>query len=401
MAVTVESGLVDDQDILSNERVIDMDPVIRELEVDLTQFTTMLMKVSSKAAYSSKVEWLEDQLFPRLTTLAASFVATAAATKIDVASGTGTYIRKGDILRIATTGEALAVTAAPATDNVGCLRSVGSVAAASAASGVDVLIIGNAAAQGATLGARKVLQRVAQYNYTQIFRHPYGFTNTLAASKLYGGPEPDKERRKKAVEHKRAIEYSLFWGARDVDTTVFSSTEPTFFMGGCVEYIASGMVKDAAGAMAALEFETYMRDGLQNGSSNKVLFAAPLLKQLISSYARDNWVRSTPNQKLWGIPVDTFISGVYGDSLPVIVKRDWNDFQTTLTQYGTFGFLIDMNDVTLRPLRSTQLLRNRQANDADETTEEYLTETSFQINNASPGVGNGHHMILKGATSVT
>ena len=41
---------------------------------------------------------------------------------------------------------------------------------------MDLVIIGNVSAQGATLGVRKVTKRVAQYNYTQIFRHPFGFT---------------------------------------------------------------------------------------------------------------------------------------------------------------------------------------------------------------------------------
>ena len=397
MAVTVATGLVDDSDITQNERVIDMAPEIAELEANLTQFTTMLMKVSSKAAFSSKVEWLEDQLFPRLSTLAAS--ATSAAGTIGVATGEGTFFRKGDIVRVATTGEALAVSAAPSTDTVGVIRSWGSTAAASAASGVDLVIIGNVSAQGATLGVRKVTKRVAQYNYTQIFRHPFGFTETLAASKLYGGPEPQKEARKKAVEHKRAIEYHLFFGGRDVDTSVFSSTEPTQGMGGLLEFTGSNQVKDPSGTMDKAEFENFMRDGLQSGSENKILFAAPLVKQIISGYARDNWVRSSPNDKIWGIPVDGFISGIYGDRIPVVVKRDWNEFQSTSSQYGSWAFLVDMQSVTLRPLRSTVLLKDRQAPDADETTQEYLTETSVQIEHGSPASGLGHHLIIKNATA--
>lgn len=397
MAVTVLSGLVDDSDIQASERVVDMAPEIANLEVDLTQFTTLLMKVASKPAFSSKVEWLEDQLFPRLTTLAASITSTA--TTATVASGDGSLIRKGDIIRIGTTGEAVAISAAPSTDTIGMVRSWGAAATASAASGVDLVIIGNVSAQGATLGTRKVTKRVAQYNYCQIFRHPYGFTNTLAASKLYGGPEPEKESRKKAVEHKRAIEYHLFWGGRDVDTTVFSATEPTFGMGGVYDYIGSNQVNDPSGQMTSTEFETFMRSGLQSGSMDKILFAAPLVKQVISAYARDNWVRSTPDTKLWGVPVDGFISGVYGDRIPVIVKRDWNEFQSSSSQFGSWAFLVDMQSVVLRPLRATSLLKNRQANDADESTHEYLTEVSFEIHQASPASGLGHHMLIKNATS--
>ena len=58
MAVGINTGLVDDSDILANERVIDMSDIVGQLETDMTQFTTALMKVRSKPATSSKVEWL-------------------------------------------------------------------------------------------------------------------------------------------------------------------------------------------------------------------------------------------------------------------------------------------------------------------------------------------------------
>jgi hypothetical protein len=103
-------------------------------------------------------------------------------------------------------------------------RRSGRVAFAAHTAGDQLLIVGNASAQGATLGTRKVTKRVAQFNYTMIQRNPYGFTRSLMASKLYGGPEPMKERKKKATEHKRAIEYTLFWGARALDTSGSSRT---------------------------------------------------------------------------------------------------------------------------------------------------------------------------------
>lgn len=394
MAVTINADLVDDQDILQNERVVDMDNEIAMLDTDLSQFTTLLMRVNSRPAISSKVEWLEDQLFPRLSSLSAS--ATSAAGTVAVATGEGTYFKLNDVFRVATTGEAMAVSAAPSSDTVGVIRSVGSVAAASAASGAELVIIGNASPQGAGLGKRAVTERVAQYNYTQIFRHPYGFTETLIASKLYGGNEPMKERKKKGIEHKRAIEYSLFWGARDFDSNGVSGSdaEPTQYMGGLFEYIST-LVKDPSGAMTKSEFEGFMRDGLSKGSNSKVLFASPLVAQILSEYPRDNWTHSRPDDRVWGVKVDGFVSGAYGYRVPVIVKRDWNDFGSTNSQYGSWAFLVDMGDVQLRPLRSTKLLLGRQNNDADTQIEEYLTELSVQVEQER------HHLIIKNATSST
>lgn len=397
MAVTINADLVDDSDILSNERVVDMDREIAMLHDDTTQFTTALQRVASKECHSSKIEWLEDQLFPRLSTLSAS--CTSAAGTIAVATDTGAYFRVGDVLRVASTGEALAVSAAPSTDTVGVIRSIGATGAASAASGVDVVIIGNASAQGASLGVRKVTERVAAYNYTQIFRHPYGFTNTLAASELYGGNEPMKERKKKAIEHKRAIEYSLFWGAREFDSNGVSGSdaEPTSYMGGLFEYISTN-VDDPSGAMTAAEFDSIMKDQLQHGSENKVLFVSPLVASILSGYGRDAWSPGTSDPddiSKWGVKVDAFISGAYGFRIPVVVKRDWNDFSSSASQYGSWAFLVDMGSVLFRPLRgrNTKLLLNRQGTSQDAVIEEYLTECSFQVEQEQK------HGLIKNATA--
>lgn len=55
---TINKGLVDDSDILSNERVVDMADKIAMLHDDTTQFTTLLQRVASKECHSSKIEWL-------------------------------------------------------------------------------------------------------------------------------------------------------------------------------------------------------------------------------------------------------------------------------------------------------------------------------------------------------
>src|SRR5579863_5864723 len=135
------------------------------LDPDESQFTTMLMMLGSSPAVREQINWLEDQLFPRLSSLAAS--ATSATTTITVTTGQGAYFRAKDIVRIAVSGEAFSVTSI-ATDTLTVVRGLGGVVAATAASGSDLLIVGNAATQGATLGTRHITKKVLGYNYTQI-----------------------------------------------------------------------------------------------------------------------------------------------------------------------------------------------------------------------------------------
>lgn len=364
-----------------------MSEIVGRLETDMTQFTTALMKVRSKPAHSSKVEWLEDRLFPRVSALAAS--ATSAASSIDVTTGEGVYFNVGDLVRNTLTGEAYEVTGVT-TDAVGITRSIGSVAAASSASaGAQLVIIGNASLQGATAPTSKVVERTAVFNYCQIFRLSYSFTRTLTQSNLYTGGEPNYERKKKGIEHKRQLESALFYGARDLDT---GGSEPQGFMGGLVEYLTSNL-HDAGGALTATELDTFLQTDLQYGGQNKVIFAAPTFSRVLSSYARDNWVRATPENSLWGVKVDAFISGAFGYQLPVFTKREWGEFSAASNGYGSRAFVVDMDKVRIRPLQNTVLLRNRQANDADRVTEEYLTETSFEIHNEAA------HAMIYGVTA--
>lgn len=387
MAVTVLSGLVDDQDILSNQRVVDMNDVIQMLDPDVSQFTTILMKLASKPANSTKIEWLEDQYFPRVTTLAAS--ATSAAGTISVASGTGAYFTQYDICRIVSTGEAVAVSAAPSTDTVGITRAIGGVAAASAASGGDIVILGRAAVQGATQGTKRITKKTNAYNYTQIVRNNYGFVKSLAASKLYGGPQPDAERRKKLVEHKRSMEDLCFFGARKYDTS--TNTEPQGFVGGVWEFLTTN-VKNPAGQVTKATFDGYLDAFFAHGSLNKVAFAAPLPSRIISTYSSVGMGSAYQPFKpdVFGANIKTFISGAYGYELPIIVKREWSNMASTTSGYGSWMFVIDLDNVKLRPLRSTKLNRDIQAPDADRDEEEYITEFSLEVNlEASHGVVEG------------
>jgi len=389
LATPTVIGLEDDSDILQNERVIDMDDVIAYLDPDESQFTTMLQRVARKGADSTKVEWLEDELFPRLSSVGTGGY-TNVATSVLVNTGEGVYFRPNDLVRNARTGEAFKVVGVSTdTLDVTGQRGLGRVAAAAGNAGDQLLIIGNASRQGATLGLRAITKRVPQYNYCMIQRQPYGFTRSLMASKLYGGPEPMKERKKKATEHKRAIEYTLFWGTRAL---ILTGTEPAGQSGGVFEYVITN-VQNAAGTLNKTLLDTYMRQFLQHGSKNKVLFVSPVVAQAISGFLRDAWQPIDAGEaRLWGAQVNGFISGAYGGQVPVVTKRDWNDFSTANGQYGGWAFLVDMDNVNLRTLRDTQLLRDRQANDADTYDEEYLTEFSLEFQQERT------HGIIQGVT---
>jgi hypothetical protein len=383
MPVTVLTGVADDADILSNRRVVDMAPVIALLEPDEAPLTVMLSQISSRPAKSQKVEWLSDQIMPRLTTLNGAVLT--GDTVINVAAGTGTYFRAGDILRLQN-GENVKVTSI-STDALTVVRSIGAVAASGVATSTDVIKIGNAAAEGATLGTIKMTQQVANYNYCQIQRDPLGFTNTLINSDLYGGNEPQYEAKKKMIEHRRQIENTLFFGQRDLDT---SGGTPVAYAGGLVDYISSN-ITTVGGNLTESGFAAFLRTGFRYGSRNKVLFASPLIVSALSSFAQSKLAPPSSDVTTYGVALQEY-RGANGTSVKIVEKRDWLDFSTASNQVGSWGVLVDMDDVQMRPMRKTVLLPDRQAPDEDSIKQEYLTEYSLQV-----GLEQ-NHAILRGVT---
>lgn len=393
-ATTINSGVVDTSMPLSNRLKVDMHDPIRMLDPDVSQFATMLSdpRLASEKAGSYIVEWLEDRLMPRVLSLAVS--AATGDTTFTTGTGEGAYAKTGDIIRIPQTGEAVRVTSATAS-SLTVVRAIGSVAAATAASGVlsggTLLIVGGSNKQGGSLPTRLITQQTRNYNYTQIVRNAYGFTRTAQQSNWWGGTTLlEWEREKKASEHKTDIENMLFWGARSYTAT----TGPQSTSGGLFDYIATNKT-NAAGVWSKASVQNWLTTGLQYGSQRKVLFCSPLVAQVISAFLADNWIRADVGTTLYGAHINSLISGAYGVEIPVVVKRQWGAYGTaTSGQYqpAGCGFLVDLESVALAWMQNSVRLSDRQANDADGVDEEYLAELSLIVRIEL------HHSLIYGVT---
>lgn len=386
MAVATASGVVDTDAVLADEKVVDMQNRFRLLDVDDNQFMTILNKLPSQETTREKVNWLEDQYFPNLSALAAS--ATSAATSVTVTTGEGAYFKTGDLVRFANSGEIAEVTGVT-TDSVGLTRSIGSIAANTAQTGHQLVIVGNASAQGADYGTLKVTTRVLGYNYTGITRTAFGFTGTQTEIETYGPGDPANEIAKKAVEHKRFLENECWVGGRDYDSGASKG-----WMGGIVSEFIATNVTSAVGALSYTALDGALEDIFQYGTMNKVIFAAPTPAAALSRLLANNWVRAQPEDKVYGAKVNAFINGAYGASVPVIVKREWGKEVATDQGRGGWMVVLDLAYIKKRPLRNrnTRLLRNRQGNGVDSVIHEYLTEMSLEVAQEKT------HGILKGIT---
>jgi Family of unknown function (DUF5309) len=380
MAEVVVGSYVDTQEIVADEKVIDMDPKMRLLDPDQTQFTTMTSRMGSRAATREKVNWLEETYVLDVYTASAY---TSGATSVTItAAAESRAIQPNDVLRNMRTGQAMIVDVVVPGTGVLTVRPQGTNAAGNA--GDKLLYVGNAYPQGANIGAPKYSARVLGFNYTQIFREPWSFTGTATAIELYGGGEPAKEAARKAVEFKRQIEHNGFFGSRFFTTAVNAPNtgDPQGGAGGLIEFIATNK-QNVGGELTSDFLDLFLATVLAKGSSDKVIFTGTVGAYYISRFHRSGqgafWKPS--NESVHGVKVDGFISGVFGYQLPVVVKKEWANYPSGANGYNGNLFVVDMTNIERRPLRDrdTKLLTNRQGPGEDRVAAEYLCEMSWTI----------------------
>jgi hypothetical protein len=231
-------------------------------------------------------------------------------------------------------------------------------------------------AQGADYGTLKVQVRTLGYNYTQIFRHPFGFTGTQVEIDTYGPGDPANEINKKLVEHKRALNNSCWLGARDYD-----SANSKGWMGGIVQEFLSTNITNGVGTLSLTGLDVPLQSILQYGSMNKVIFAAPTPAAALSRLMIADWVQARPDETFYGAKVTGFVSGAFGSRVPVITERAWGRETASGKGRGGWMAILDIGYIKKRPLRNrgTRLLRNRQGNGVDSVIHEYLTEMSIEV----------------------
>lgn len=388
MSVTVNRDLVAVADEPAADLVVSMDNRIAMLDKDISQFSTMLMKLPVATAKSFKEQWQEDQFLPKNTALAAT--AASADTTLTLTTNEGNYAKTGDTALLVQTGERVRITGVSASTWT-VVRAIGSVSAATAASGTTnggIAILAGSNEEGARRPTAIVTAKTSNYNYMQRIRNSYEYTGTDEWQDHYSGNPLAYQRKKIATEHKRDIENQAWFGARSYTAAgaVTSKAQSTF--GGIDEYVTQST--DAGGTFDKGELQDFLRSGLEYGDpTRKVLFAAPIVAQVLSEFLQDNWVRTTAGENVFGVKVDFVISGVTGAKIPVVVKNDWKRYgEGSGNQIGSRAYLVDMTEVDLvkapptsRGPRYLSLYQHIQENDEDLSAEEYFSELTLRVKN--------------------
>ena len=360
--MAVLDGIRDTLNITQDRRVVDMKNRINLLEPMKTPLIVLLMNLRKGGAFSPKVEWLEDDLIPRTSHATTLYDATVLV--ITVTTGEGTFFKANDIVLNTESGEQMKVDSVSG-DVITVTRGYGNTAVAASTTDDELLIIGNASAENASKPAIKTTLTVAKFNFTEIFRNPFGASRTQAQSKLYGGPDRSYQRKKLGIEHMRDIERAFWFGIKKEDTS-----GPRRTTGGVQSFIVTN-TQDFSGSMTETTFEDFARTLFRYGNSTKMLFSAPKVLSVIQEFGLGK-LQLLPRDKTFGLAINRYLSphGELNLVRTVIFEGD---------VYDDYMFGVDMANLEMRVMQDTILRQNIQANDADGWVDEFLTEATLIV----------------------
>lgn len=372
----------------SSSRVIDMSDTIHLLDPNEAPLTAITMKLRKAHCISPKVEWLEDDYLPVTATLAASVSSVSAS--LTFATASGVNFRPGDILQNMVSGENVYIQAADATSATFTVaRAIGtsSQASYSATTTETWLVIGNANQEGATGRAIKTTQKENKFNFTQIFRWPFGLSGTLNNTEVYGGSDLNYQARKAGIEHRISMERSFMFGIKsDTSTVAATNSAPIRFCDGILARVTSN-VSTASGTLTSVNMQDFLNTGMRYGPARKMLFASRLFVSRMNGLAESKIV-TVPTTSSFPLAITEYVSP-HG-KVYIVTHNLLTGAVGSTQKYGGYGLLLDMDSIFYRYLqgRDTKVKTNIQANDADARTDEYITEACPMV------IQEKNHMVI-------
>jgi len=320
----------------------------------------------------AEFKWFEDEFGSRTATTATGQTGKniASAPTVSVASGQGARFSAGDVIMIFhASGPYRFIVTSVSTDALTLSNEIsGATGASTDLSSLTVWIVGNANQEGAGLREIKGTTTTEKTGYCQIFRTPFGVTETSANTKTFiRENDLDYQRRKKGIEHMVDIERAFLFGTKSKDT---SGTHPKRTTMGALDEISTYAT---ANVDTEAEFESFLEDAFAYGNTEKYALCSASFVSQINQWAK-NKVQIMQGEKTYGLTIIKYVSphGTLN-----IIKHDL----LTGTKYGNYCVVLDMEAITYRYLtsRDTKLLTDRQANGDDEKVEEYLSEVGLQF----------------------
>ncbi len=279
----------------------------------------------------------------------------------------GSYVNAGWLIQFTRTGETcLTTTGGSATTIVVTARSWGAVAAGTVVDNDEILIIGPAYAEGATLGAAITTTEVQYSNNLHTLRHNWSIGGLLkelsARGGTYNGDESKRQREKMVATHKRSIELALLFS----EAATSAGTATTYGLYPWATAYATGNTNSASTVTESV-FEAGNATWFRGGESEARVLMMSRQSHGIANQFAGSLQRTKSGQKMYGLRITDYTSA-HGDvSLVRNVALEGD-------KYSLVAIGFDPTAVKLKMGRDTRIIKDRQGTSTDGYEEEIVTD---------------------------
>lgn len=352
-----------------------------------TPLTALLSKMKSESTSDPEYAWYEEELNALRLTVNFTTGYSTTDTSITVTSNVtdATDVVAGDIflvekaLTTAYNHEIIVASANGSGNIVAFTRASSGTSAAPIANGTFLTKIGNVFAEGTGAPSASTRNPTKMYNLCQIFKTTYDITNTAKNTKTRTGDPIKNDKKRKMFDHSVAMELAFLFGKRH--ETTGSNGKPLRFTGGLL-WALSQYAPTMITAFTTTPTETTFTDAVykvfdynSGAGDERVVFAGNgflnSLNKLAASQSRTrvnfDGLIDVYGMKLqrWVLPQGT----IYVKSHPLF---------NTHSRFTNDAAIIDPSSLKYRHMRDTTFKDNIQANDADETKGQWLTEAGLE-----------------------
>lgn len=323
----------------------------------------------------TRIEWLEDSMSPRSTTLGANISSTGATS---FTATDGSIFKEGDVVLIGT--ELLWIESV--SGNTVTVASTGGrgyagSTAATHSSGDTVELVTIARLEGSVASTGHTTTLDNPYNFTQILSEAvketgsqavdnnYGFSDDMARQlgKLIGGPS-EIGSKGKAGKLSILLMNTFYHGLRNQGSATAARS-----MGGAAQYITTNLTNVASAALTRKHIEDLMETCFLAGGSPDTLIVGSHVRRKITSFY-EGAIRTDRSEKMGGSSVQTIVTD-FGE-IDVVYDRWCPQSKAYLVEKDLMGW------VTYRPFDIFD-----RASTGDYMLKEVLGEYSFVLQNES------------------
>jgi hypothetical protein len=341
----------------------------------------MLAMGSSEPTDDATFKNFRDELPDRKLTVNGAIASTSTASITIDASDDNKFAIAGALVVNSSTGEVMHVTSDTTSTTLAVTRNIGGTSH-QIADNAELFVAGFAAAEGGTSPTAISFDASVASNYCQIFRTAFQVSNTLQSTYLRTGDKMDEAMTKALKLHMSDIERAMFFGYKHEASG--STASPTRYTGGLInsltnvvdittDYASYG--GSAAGAMTEEGFDSLLISTIfKYGSNQKIAFVGENVANHLQQYGKDRW-QPTSVEGAYGVNLVRY--GTFAGDLMVHLHPQFRQIPNMKNSM----VIVDFPYLSYRYLegRDTQLLENRQANDADSQKHEYLSECGLEL----------------------